>query len=223
MSDSQLNNSETTQSLEDDDVDRALTDNTIFIIEGVLLPILSTLGVIGNILCVWTFNKKDVELKPSFANLLKCLSVFDTIFLCSMFVQYSVPLLSTEFLVWIHPYLTPYVVPIIHISLTGSVYTVVSVALERFITVCFPFTQCQMCNGLGYIIPIVLFSILYNITKFFEIETLSIKNEEWILSENGTNISTIVFYPIYNGTALRWDPLYSKYVVFVLNFVIMGE
>ena len=155
-----------------------------------------------------------------------------------MFVQYSVPLLSTEFLVWIHPYLTPYVVPIIHISLTGSVYTVVSVALERFITVCFPFTQCQvrntniynsikfvdqMCNGLGYIIPIVLFSILYNITKFFEIETLSIKNEEWILSENGTNISTIVFYPIYNGTALRWDPLYSKYVVFVLNFVIMGE
>ena len=80
-----------------------------------------------------------------------------------------------------------------------------------------------MCNGLGYIIPIVIFSILYNISKFFEIETLSIKNEEWILSENGTNISTVVFYPIYNGTALRWDPVYSKYVVFVLNFVIMGE
>ena len=159
-----------------------------------------------------------------------------------MFVQYSVPLLSTEFLVWVHPHLTPYVVPIIHISLTGSVYSVVSVALERFITVCFPFTQCQvwqifrrkrinkntrsddqMCNGLGYIVPIVLFSILYNITKFFEIETLSIRSEEWIISDNGTNISTVVFYPIYNGTALRWDPLYSKYVVFVLNFVIMGR
>ena len=79
-----------------------------------------------------------------------------------------------------------------------------------------------MCNGLGYIIPIVLFSILYNISKFFEIETLSIRNEEWIISENGTNISTVVFYPIYNGTALRLDPLYSKYVVFVLNFVMMG-
>ena len=38
----------------------------------------------GNILCVWTFNKKDVELKPSFANLLKCLSIFDTIFLVSL-------------------------------------------------------------------------------------------------------------------------------------------
>ena len=39
----------------------------------------------GNILCVWTFNKKDVELKASFANLLKCLSVFDTIFLVSTY------------------------------------------------------------------------------------------------------------------------------------------
>ena len=37
----------------------------------------------GNLLCVWTFNKKDVELKPSFANLLKCLSIFDTVFLVS--------------------------------------------------------------------------------------------------------------------------------------------
>ena len=30
--------------------------------------------VAGNILCVWAFNKKDVELKPSFANLLKFFS-----------------------------------------------------------------------------------------------------------------------------------------------------
>ena len=36
---------------------------------------------LGNILSVWIFNKKDVELKPSFANLLKCLSLFDTMFL----------------------------------------------------------------------------------------------------------------------------------------------
>ncbi len=37
--------------------------------------------VLGNILCVWVFNKKDVELKPSFANLLKCLSVYDILLL----------------------------------------------------------------------------------------------------------------------------------------------
>ena len=47
MSDSDLDISETIQPLEDDDVARSLTDNTTFAIEGVLLPVLSALGVIG--------------------------------------------------------------------------------------------------------------------------------------------------------------------------------
>ena len=126
-------------------------------------------------------------------------------------------------MVWVLPYLTPFTVPIIHISLTGSVYSVVAVALERFMTVCFPFTQCSMCHGLGYIIPIILFSVSYNFVKFFEIETAVLEHEEWGVDENGTNISTIIFYPINNATSLRADPDYQKYVVFVLNFVMMGE
>ena len=48
MSDSHLDISETIQPLEDDDVAWTLTDNTTFVIEGVLLPVLSTLGVIGS-------------------------------------------------------------------------------------------------------------------------------------------------------------------------------
>ena len=47
MSDSDLDISETIQPLEDDDVARSLTDNTTFAIEGILLPVLSVLGVIG--------------------------------------------------------------------------------------------------------------------------------------------------------------------------------
>ena len=47
MSDSDLDISETIQPLEDDDVARSLTDNTTFAIEGVLLPLLSALGIIG--------------------------------------------------------------------------------------------------------------------------------------------------------------------------------
>ena len=47
MSDSDLDISETILPLEDDDVARSLTDNTTFAIEGVLLPLLSALGIIG--------------------------------------------------------------------------------------------------------------------------------------------------------------------------------
>jgi hypothetical protein len=34
-----------------------------------------------------------------------------------------------------------------------------------------------MYNGVGYIIPIVVFSLLYNLVKFFEIETIYIQGE----------------------------------------------
>jgi hypothetical protein len=44
--------------------------------------------VLGNILCVWVFNKKDVELKPSFANLLKCLSIYDILLLVGRNIFY---------------------------------------------------------------------------------------------------------------------------------------
>ena len=80
-----------------------------------------------------------------------------------------------------------------------------------------------MCNGLGYILPIVIFSILYNAVKFFELETIYLDYEEWIELENGTNISTTIMYPWINATRLRTHPQYSQYVVAILNFIIMGE
>lgn len=98
----------------------------------------------------------------------------------------------------------------------------VAVAVERFITVCFPFQQCKMCNGLGYILPIVLFSVLYNVTKFLEIETIYLEHVEWDVDMNGTNTSTVIVYPWLNATELRQHPDYAKYVVFILNFVVMG-
>ena len=82
------------------------------------------LGLPGNIICVWALAKKDVELKPSFANLLKSLSIFDSIFLACVTLQFSLPKLSEDFLLWVTPYSTPYTLVLMHISLTGSVYTV---------------------------------------------------------------------------------------------------
>ena len=100
---------------------------------------------------------------------------------------------------------------------------VVAVAVERFVTVCLPFQHCNMNNGLGYILPIVAFSLLYNVVKFFEIETIYIEAEEWVLDQNGTNTSVTVTYPWLSPTNLRKDPEYSKYVVFILNFIVMGK
>ncbi len=38
-------------------------------------------------------------------------------------------------------YLLPYLLPIIHVALVGSIYSTVALALERYITVCHPFAR----------------------------------------------------------------------------------
>ena len=52
-----------------------------FWIEGLLVPAIAVFGIVGNITCVFVFNHKSVDLKPSFSNILKCLSVYDILFL----------------------------------------------------------------------------------------------------------------------------------------------
>ena len=42
------------------------------------------------------------------------------------------------------PHLLPYLLPLIHIALTGSVYTTIAVAMERCVTVLAPFTQIRV-------------------------------------------------------------------------------
>jgi hypothetical protein len=45
-----------------------------------------------------------------------------------------------------------------------------------------------MWNGLGYIIPIVIFSVLYNLVKFLELETVHIRKTLFLLK---TRIRTV--------------------------------
>jgi hypothetical protein len=42
------------------------------------------------------------------------------------------------------PWVAPYLLGLIHIALTGSVYTTIAVAMERCVTVCAPFTDVKV-------------------------------------------------------------------------------
>ena len=57
-----------------------------FWIEGVTVPIIASFGIIGNFVCLVVLSNKSVDLKPSFSNLLKCLSVYDILILVMHFV-----------------------------------------------------------------------------------------------------------------------------------------
>ena len=61
-----------------DDCDDECWDLYIgFWIEGLLVPAIAVFGIVGNITCVFVFNHKSVDLKPSFSNILKCLSIYE--------------------------------------------------------------------------------------------------------------------------------------------------
>jgi len=187
-----------------------------FWIEGLLLPAIAIPGILGNILCVFVFSQSKLELKPAFANILKCLSVFDTLFLGCIVWLYSMPYLLQSCYYRIDPYVTPYLLPATQITLTGSVYSVIAVAVERYFNICRPFTRNlgSIWNGKCYIIIIIVFSMSYNFIKFFEYET--VYSPVLDITTNQTMI-----LPLMSLTPMRKNPMYAT-VNLVLNTVIVG-
>merc|ERR550534_1004915 len=108
--------------------------------------------------------------------------------------------------------------PIAQISLTVSVYSTVGVAVERFISVCIPHSQVSPRFSLHISFAIVGFSILINVSRFFEytVEKLEVPAELLGFDPDIGNIS--IFRP--RPSELRLDPTYSK-VMTVLSLTLL--
>merc|ERR1719414_703517 len=118
---------------------------------------------------------------PSIKHLLKMLAAFDAVFLLFTLTLFCISAWSEHFNDFIRPWLTPYFLPVIQISLTGSVYATVAVSVERFLTVCCSYRHAVASVApdgtaskifhLSYTLPILVFSFAFNITRFFELRT----------------------------------------------------
>ena len=207
-------------SSEFEDVDTQMfQDNWIFWVEGVLVPVVGTLGVSGNVLSVILLTKQELDLKKSFRNLLIMLCVFDLLFVICMNLFYTLPVHFRVYNDEMIPYLTPFLLPLIHITLTGSVYSIMAVAGERYCIICKQWMS--QSDGKGCIFSIILFSLLFNVNKFFEVtfEYVTYPVETY---DNFSNsyVFINVTRPIVTITSLRNNQNYTTAIVFV-NFVVM--
>ena len=104
----------------------------------------------------------------------------------------------------IHEYAFAYGLYQLHsFVLCGSIFMTVALSLERYRAVWRPVEYHNQCIGVNpwkralvsYLFPVMVFSTLFNIPKFFEIEVFA-KVEYYILMETKYNLTTNETYEV---------------------------
>ena len=141
-----------------------------YILEFIAMIVVGAIGIIGNTIAVFVFSTMKQQLK--FHRLMIMLFLFDNLFILLSFIILSFPHMSKEYKYGdLYCNLLPIVTPLKHIALTGSIYSTMAISIERYLVVCHPFlTLSRRWSAKLYILPIIAFSIIYNIPRFFELK-----------------------------------------------------
>ena len=114
-----------------------------------------------------------------------------------------------------------------HIAFTCSVYQTIVLAFQRYLAISRPIeyyvdnSVVSAGNGptgrsiLRYMVPVMLFSILFNLPKFFEIDL-----EEYEFYDTNTNATKMNLH--LKPSKLRLDDNYVFYYVNLARFVVSG-
>ena len=142
-----------------------------FLLEVVLLLVVGVFGIIGNLSSIIIFARIRNQLK--FHRLMVTLAVYDTFCILLSIIIFTFPLVSKSFVTsGVYHHLVPKILPLVQIAMTGSVYSTIAISLERYLIVCHPFyVVSHEWSFKKYILPIITFSFVYNIPRFFELKT----------------------------------------------------
>ena len=188
------------------------------IFEGVILSIIGCLGLLGNVMAISYFGN-PTRRRQTFYGLMLVLATLDLLLIVSCFFVFSLPTISETYKtspVW--HYTVLWVLPVAQICFTGNTYLTVAVSVERYLTICRPlYHRAHSWNAPIYFIPILSFSVIYNIPKFFELKWAdSIGNNTAHINDSSELKNNIV------PTDMRTDPIYFQVYYVWCNFITNG-
>ena len=111
-----------------------------------------------------------------------------------------------------HSIFLPKALPLAQIALTGSIYSTLAITIERYLIVCHPFyTVSHSWSAKRYVIPILIWSLLYNAPKFFELYTTF--DESHNKTSHGYDVE---------ASPMRLNEYYITIYCIWMNFLFMG-
>lgn len=198
---------------------------------GCLITTVGVFGLIGNIISMIILSRP--QMRSSINYLLIGLARYDTFLIITSILLFGLPTIypysgyMSYYYFQIYPRLSPITYPIGMIAQTASVYMTFIVTLERYIAVCHPLKARALCTygrAKHYFIVCIIFSVLYNIPRFWEVGVVSFPIDEDVKRRN--HISENVIYCV-RATELRQDSSYINIyihwcyliVIYVLPFL----
>ena len=178
-----------------------------FVIEGIILTIVGVIGIIGNVGAVFHFAHYK-RFKHRFYALMLVQALVDILVIASFIWFCSVPefLDSTkqthQWSIWLYP--------IFNTLVTATIFLTVTISLDRYLAICKPLWYHATSWRLKHVlVPIFIFSVIYNIPRYFELEWMNL------------SISEVPFMQVW-PTKLRRNQTYVEWYVLGAHIIILG-
>ncbi|CAL8089498.1 unnamed protein product [Orchesella dallaii] len=205
-----------------------VTTSIDFLPLGLALLIICVLGVMGNILCAIVLSR--ARMRSTYSILTLGLTFCDALYLLTKLIRYGLLSMFVYFDIFdwyteiFYPIVGPHLRAITFTAHTGSTYFTMIVAIDRYISINWPVEARFLCTRRRAVVSMIgvfLFSILYNIPRWFEFHTEDFPCPKADLNnDNATSLSSCTVYKM-EQSQLRSDPEYKLYYIFWSYFVIM--
>ena len=148
------------------------------LMEKYLIPFIGCLGLLGNLTAI--FILRCPQLKSTFHQSLLTLTICDILFLLFILADIFIDMQNVIY-IYTFPYFWN---PLKNIVMSWETFLTMSIATERFLAVCRPLfyrrhklRTSSLIYLLTFILPGLVFALLINIPKFFEVELFSEKGK----------------------------------------------